>query len=412
MVKIVATAAARPIPHARARSKTIIPAPKVRLFGDSGNTAFDFTQGLQIPLFEILNVLSNQLIDEYRENIFEIFFLLSLHCHPILSLEKNAGWGKIMQQNGDNSRPSRRKLLGGTVAIATVSGIAAVASRSISGTTTYKYDDLGRLVQVTTPSSRKTSYTYDKADNRIQVATTSSSSSSSSSGPTVINVTAASNLRTLANNAGYTGTAGANYQFVVASGVTIMGAAGAGKGIDTGTWPSGSSISLVISGNVYGGGGNGGAGNNSGSGYAGGGGGDAIYVQAPISITVNAGASIKSGGGGGGGGSSQSFTGMGGGTVGGDGGGGGFPNGLGGAGTTGTYADPVAPGSPGTTSGGGAGGAGGPLGGNGGGAGSAGSAGSTSTNPGGAGGAAGYAIRKNSQTVTFTNNGTVTGTVA
>lgn len=316
-----------------------------------------------------------------------------------------------MQQNEDDSRPSRRKLLGGTVAIATVSGIAAIASRSISGTTTYKYDDLGRLVQVTMPGSRQTSYSYDKTDNRIQEATTSSSSSSSS-GPTVINVTAASNLRTLANNAGYTGAAGANYQFVVASGVTVMGAAGAGKGIDTGIWPSGSTISLIINGNVYGGGGTGGAGNNSGSGYAGGNGGDAIYVQTPISITVNAGASIKSGGGGGGGGSSQSFTGMGGGTVGGDGGGGGFPNGPGGAGTTGTYADPVAPGSPGTTSGGGAGGAGGPPGGNGGGAGSAGSAGSSSTNSGGAGGAAGYAIRKNSQTVTLTNNGTVTGTVA
>lgn len=311
-----------------------------------------------------------------------------------------------MRDNGDSSRLSRRKLLGGTLSVATVSGIAVMASRSMSGTTTYKYDDLGRLVQVTTPSSRQTSYSYDKADNRVQEATTSSSSSS---GPTVINVTAASNLRTLANNAGYTGTAGANFQFVVASGVTIMGAAGAGKGIDTGTWPAGSTISLIVSGNVYGGGGNGGAGSNSGAGLPGAAGGDAVYVQYPITITVNSGGSIKGGGGGGGGGSYASGTGY---LVGGDGGGGGFPNGNGGAGSAGTAGDTAAAGSPGTTSGGGAGGASGPSGGPGGNAGTAGSTGGAANASGGAGGAAGYAIRKNSQTVTLTNNGTVTGTVA
>jgi len=318
-----------------------------------------------------------------------------------------------MQKNGDNSRPSRRKLIGGTVAIATVSGIAAVASRSISGTTTYKYDDLGRLVRVTTPGSRQTSYSYDKADNRVQEATTSSSSSSSSSGPTVINVTAASNLRTLANNAGYTGGAGANYQFVVASGVTITGAAGGGKGVDTGTWPSDAVLTLIVSGNVYGGGGTGGngcnMGANNGNGYPGGAGGDAVYAQAPLTITVNASGSLKGGGGGGGGGGGQSFTGS---SIGGDGGGGGFPNGAGGAGSSGSAGDAAAAGSAGTTSGGGSGGASGPPGGTGGGAGAAGSSGTTGTGTGGAGGAAGYAVRKNGKTVTVTNNGAVTGTVA
>lgn len=313
----------------------------------------------------------------------------------------------------DQESHSRRKLLGGLTA-GGVTAIAVAASRSFSGTTGYKYDDLGRLVKVTPPSGTTTCYTYDAADNRtaLQSGGSCSSSSSSSSSGSVIQITSAANLRTLANAAGYTGAAPGNYQFEIASGVTVMGAAGGGKGIDTGTWPAGSALTLTVKGNLYGGGGTGGAGNNSGAGHPGGVGGDAVYAQAPLTVIVNAGGSIKGGGGGGGGGSSQSFTGMGGGTVGGDGGGGGFPNGTGGAGTSGTYGDPVAPGGAGTTSGGGAGGAGGPNGGAGGAAGIAGSAGSTSTSPGGAGGAAGYAIRKNSNTVTLTNSGTVTGTVA
>ena len=250
------------------------------------------------------------------------------------------------------------------------------------------------------------SFTYTISDGHGGTATgTVSVTVQSQSSQTTIQVTAVSNLRTLATNAGYTGASPGNYLFNVASGVTVTAASGGGLAIDTGTWPTGSTISLVVSGNIYGGGGNGGAGSSTGGGSNGGAGGDAVAVHAPVTVTVNAGGSIQSGGGGGGGGGYAS------GTVGGDGGGGGFPNGVGGAGSSGTVHDAIAPGNPGTTAGGGTGGSGGPPGGAGGNAGTAGAAGTSSAGTGGAGGAAGYAIRKNANTVTYTNNGTVNGTV-
>ena len=299
------------------------------------------------------------------------------------------------------ARTSRRQLLRGGMAFAAGSAIAAVASSTLAVTTTYKYDDLGRVIGVTNADGSQTSYYYDAADNRIQLSTVAPGSA------TTIQVTAVSNLRTLANNAGYTGAAPGNYIFNVASGVTVTAASGGGLAIDTGTWPAGSTLSLVVSGNIYGGGGTGGAGSNSGGGGNGGSGGDAVTVHAPITVTVNAGGSIKSGGGGGGGGGYTSS----GGTIGGDGGGGGFPNGSGGAGSAGTFGDPAVPGNPGTTAGGGTGGSGGPPGGAGGNAGTAGAAGTSGTGTGGSGGAAGYAIRKNANTVIYTNSGTVSGTV-
>ena len=300
---------------------------------------------------------------------------------------------------------SRRRLLLGSGVTAMVAATGVMTSKSFAATTAYKYDELGRLILVNHADGTKTGYAYDAADNRTQAAVNAGVSP-----PTVIQVTAASNLRTLANNAGYAGGPGANYQFVVGSGVTVIGSAG-GTGIDTGTWPSDAVLALIVNGNIYGGGGKGGKGGwTNSAATAGTAGGNAVYAQAPITITINSGGSVKSGGGGGGGGSyaGQStpggFAGSGGG-----GGGGGFPNGSGGAGAVGTPTS-GASGSTGTTAGGGAAG-GYPLGGAGGGAGSAGAAGATVNSTPGAGGAAGYAVRKNGQTVTVTNNGTVNGTI-
>lgn len=238
--------------------------------------------------------------------------------------------------------------------------------------------------------------------------------------PTIM-VTSAANLRTLANNAGYTGISGVQYQFEVPASATIMGSAGGGTAIDTGTWPSGVTITLTVKGKVYGGGGTGGKGAGvTVSGSVGGNGGDAVSAHSPITITVNSGGAIAGGGGGGGGGR-YFTTSTPGGQVsnGGGGGGGGFPNGTGGSGGI-SAGTPIqgdgSPGAVGTASGGGAGGAGGgsnggggylETGGSGGGQGTSGSAGVLG---GSAGGGAGYAIRKNANTVTVTNNGTITGT--
>lgn len=283
---------------------------------------------------------------------------------------------------------------------AAVAGVSAVAATdALAGTTSYKYDDLGRVIRVDNADGSQTIYTYDAADNRTQTTTAAP-----------IHVTTVSNLRTLANAAGYAGGAGANYSFVVDSGVTIMGNAGGGKGIDTGTWPADAVLTLTISGTVYGGGGNGGAGSNSGAGAAGGSGGNAIFCSAPISIIVNSSGILQGPGGGGGGGG---YTLSGSNTTGGDGGGGGFPNGTGGAGSSGNTLDAVKNGAAGTTSGGGLGGTGGgPAGGNGGGAGLPGIVGTSSTGAGGARGVTGYAIRKSGNTVNVVNNGTIVGPIA
>lgn len=227
------------------------------------------------------------------------------------------------------------------------------------------------------------------------------------------------NLRTIADNNGYTGASGVTYVFEVAGVVTgtagTAGTAGA-TAIDTGTWPTGVTLTLKVKngGVVSGGGGGGGNGGyNGGAGQAGGAGGDAFYARTNISVVVDAGGIVRAGGGGGGGGSSATFTSpAGSGTVGGSGGGGGAPNGAGGAGRAGTNGGNTGSnGSAGTTSGGGAGGTtGGPAGGNGGTYAAAGTAGTAAASSGGAGGAAGFAIRKNGNTVTVTNNGTITGT--
>lgn len=293
-----------------------------------------------------------------------------------------------------------------------------------AGDISYVYDVHGRVTQVTYPSGGVVLYEYDAAGNRIQVA---SSTTPPSTAPVTLNVTAASNLRTLANTAGYLGQTPATYTFVVPAGTTIMGATGGGTAIDTGTWPAGTVISLVVNGHIIGGGGNGGRGGTTGSatlwmGGVGGSGGDAVRAQAPLTITVNSNASIRAGGGGGGGGAYMYGSNQGGSyTNGGGGGGGGFPNGTGGvrgnkqsgtqgnngsAGGTGTITAPGSGGGGGSGGGssmpGGGGGAGGAAGANG-------MPGTATSSSGGAAGSAGYAIRKNGNTVTVTNNGTITG---
>lgn len=220
-----------------------------------------------------------------------------------------------------------------------------------------------------------------------------------------INLTsgAAVNLRSVADANGYTGLSDATITFNVPNGVTIRGLSHSGIGIDSGTWPTTSytiTLALVVQsgGIVDGGGGDGG----SASGADGIAGGDAIYCRTPMSVTINAGGTVRAGGGGGGGGLTTGI----GSKIGGGGGGGGAPNGSAGTGDEG-YASTGADGSDGTTSGGGS--AGSPGGGAGGGFATA---GSNSSNGGGHGGAAGYAVRKNGLAVTVSNSGTMTGTAA
>lgn len=231
------------------------------------------------------------------------------------------------------------------------------------------------------------------------------------------------NLRSLANASGYNGSMPANINFVVANGVSLIGTAGASGGgaggivIDSGTWPASTySIHLTLTiqsgGQVIGGGGAGGDGN----GASGGAGGDAVYSRAPMNVIVDSGGILKGGGGGGaGGGTTTVFDeNIGDVYISGGGGGGGAPNGPGGAG--GGAWPYGTDGSAGTTSGGGAAGSGGSyngvpnaggFGGHGGGYGAEGYGG---TGDGvGANGTAGYAIRKNGNSVTVTNNGTIVG---
>lgn len=313
---------------------------------------------------------------------------------------------------------SRRDLLCRAAPI----GLVALSARdALADTVTYQYDALGRVIQATYSGGITVLYTYDAAGNRTEVVRTDGSPYSAT-----LAITGSSpvNLRTLANQNGYSGITNATITFQLGSGVTIMGAFSGGTGIDTGTWPSATksiSLALEINGNVYGGGGQGGIGSDINL-YSGSGGGDAIACHENISITVNAGGSVKGGGGGGGGGGGWMIDNGGGEWESfrqGGGGGGGFPNGFGG--------DGAHVGATGTTSGGGAGGAAsaGPrpsgAGGAGGGPAASGAFGSASsgmetafivkTSPGGVG-QGGYAIRKNGKTVSVTNNGTIVGTQA
>lgn len=320
--------------------------------------------------------------------------------------------------------------------LTTAYGVAGAVNLAPTGVYTSMAIPTGPAHGTATISGTTATYTpaagYSGADSFTFTATGPGGTSSAATvsvtvqtNPTII-VTSASNLRTLANNAGYTGITGVQYQFEVPAGTTIIGTAGGGAAITTGTWPAGVTIALIVKGNIYGGGGSGGAGgtgyptNGNKIGSPGGAGGDAVTVNVPIAITVNSGGSIIGGGGGGSGGN-YFTTSTPGGQVsnGGGGGGGGFPNGLGGSGGS-DGGTPIrgsgSSGGAGTISGGGAGGAGGGANGGGGyletggaGGGKA-ISGAAGINTSSAGGSAGYAVRKNGNTVTVTNSGTIAGT--
>lgn len=56
--------------------------------------------------------------------------------------------------------------------VAAVLAAVAIAAPSFAqDTTTYTYDELGRVTTVTNPSGAKTGYNYDKADNRTRTQT-------------------------------------------------------------------------------------------------------------------------------------------------------------------------------------------------------------------------------------------------
>ena len=216
---------------------------------------------------------------------------------------------------------------------------------------------------------------------------------------TVIIVTESANLRTLADQKGYDGHSAATYLFVVPAKTNILGKQGGGPGIDTGKWPEGASLVLLVRGNVYGGGGNGGDGGDTPLMRDGTRGGDAIYVQAPIGIAITRGGSVKAGGGGGAGADGI-----------GSGGGGGFPNGKGGEGGSALQGDggTIVAGNRGyygTIAGGGKGGQRGTPGGDGGNAGQSGQ----SLNR--LGGGEGFAIRTNGLPVALDNAGDLRGQI-
>ncbi len=56
----------------------------------------------------------------------------------------------------------------GKVALVAIAGLMLAASAAQAGTTTYKYDALGRVVEVDYPDGSIVQYTYDAAGNRTK----------------------------------------------------------------------------------------------------------------------------------------------------------------------------------------------------------------------------------------------------
>jgi hypothetical protein len=216
------------------------------------------------------------------------------------------------------------------------------------------------------------------------------------------------NLCTLAGNP----TTAGNYTFTIPSGAIIYSGSTGSPALTTGTcWVSGSTITIVNNGRIYGKGGNGSAGATT-PGTAGAGG-NAMSLSYPVSIDNTNGYIF--GGGGGGGGGSRGYNAYA--AAGGGGGGASGPSASSGGAGQNTLMEDGSAGASGTTSGGGAGGAGGTYGqhtggrgGSGGTWGAAGARGAEGTThstmvydpaPGGAGGAAGKAIDTNGHAVTW-----------
>lgn len=213
------------------------------------------------------------------------------------------------------------------------------------------------------------------------------------------------NLRTWAVNNGWDGNSAV--QITIPSTVYISSTSTSIPALTiNGSWPGG--ITLTNNGYILGRGGDGGAGgqvtNVQTNALVGGTGGTGISIGVSCSITNNG--TIGGGGGGGGGGAGGVNTNYGGG---GGGGGGGYGTGAARLGQNGTATAGGSGGAPGT----GIGGAGGSLG-------ASGSAGGNYTyaffslvvtSYGAAGGSAGPAINKNSNTVSVTNNGTISGAI-
>ncbi len=310
---------------------------------------------------------------------------------------------------------SRRAVIVQTTA-SLLSGAAILhCGKALAGTDHYQYDGQGRLIGVYYADGSSVIYTYDDAGNRTQLVQAGPSSPTFTA---TIPITgqAPVNLYTLAQRHGYDGARNATIIFEVANGITITAPGGTsvvnGAGspgsiaIDTGTWPSGYALNLTLTidngGTVRGGGGGGGSGGEVFGGYAAGNGGDAIYCRLAMTINVNSGGVLQGGGAGGAGGAAG-YDYVGNITLGGGGGGGGQPNGA--AGPGGSTEISGSDGTAGTTLAAGAGGNG---------ASNEGFYASSGTNGNPYGqyiGVGGYAVRKNGNSVTVNNSGTISGAV-
>ena len=221
------------------------------------------------------------------------------------------------------------------------------------------------------------------------------------------------NLRTLLDAAGFDNDVPTKITYRLNSGVTLTSAASTGTATpawQTGTIGSIHTLIVYINGDIKGYGGASGAKGDATSeassnhGGTGGDGGDAMSFACNATLVVNSGASVLAGGGGGGGGGGaydedgpESVSAFG---------------GLGGRGAGTNAATSGGPAETEDDSGGRAVSGAGGDGGNYGASGSNGSNGSEgiALGTGGTGGSAGYAVKKNSNTVSVTNNGTITGT--
>ena len=215
------------------------------------------------------------------------------------------------------------------------------------------------------------------------------------------------NLRTLLDAAGFNNDIPARITYTLNASINVTSAASTGTATpawQTGTIGSIHTVTVYINGAVkgYGGAGGSGGGFNA-NGSVGATGGTAMSFACDATLIVNSGGSVLAGGGGGGGGGGASMD-------------NGDENPLqaaGGNGGLGAGTASAANGADGaedcdgsTCAEGGDGGDGGAHGA----AGSTGGDGNSGGKTGGAGGAGGYAVAKNSNTVTTTNNGTISGT--